>query len=379
MFRIHLRLCFIAALVIALPAITTADENDARKSLGQGIHHLHQGQLAEAIASFDVASVELSQDPRVYFFRGIAKSRTGDADAAESDFQRGAQLEAFLGRQDIGLALQRIQGVERITIEQHRADARKLAKARKLTVPDTNADNDDSNSGQAGSPVVVSEIPGEEDLAADENDPFSGENPERLGRGEAEAIPEAAVPTEPQIAADEGDVFGDFDDDANSDDSFPADDDFGNAEFDDSNFGATENSEGGSGSGAFGAIFRAFTRTAAPGGEALMRNIGDAVPIPGAGGPPMGDDDSFDGGFDDGGFDDNEFSEPGFGDDDAFGSGALDDEGGPMNDGFNSEDTPDEADDSDPFDDDSDPFGDDADPFGDDADPFGDGEDPFGS
>ena len=68
-----------------------------------------------------------------------------------------------------------------------------------------------------------------------------------------------------------------------------------------------------------------------------------------------------------------------FGDDDAFGSGALDDEGGPMNDGFNSEDTTDEADDSDPFGDDSDPFGDDADPFGDDADPFGDGEDPFGS
>lgn len=374
MFRIHLRLCFIAALVFALPAITTADENDARKSLGQGIHHLHQGQLTEAIASFDVASVELSQDPRVYFFRGIAKSRTGDADAAESDFQRGAQLEAFLGRQDIGLALQRIQGVERITIEQHRTDARKLAKARKLTVPDTNADNNDSNSGQAVSPVVVSEIPGEEDLAADENDPFSGENPKRLGRGETEAIPEAAAPTEPQIAADEGDVFGDFDDDANSDDSFPADDNFGNAEFDDNNFGTTENSEGGSGSGAFGAIFRAFTRTAAPGGEALMRNIGEAVPIPGAGGPPMGDDDSFDGGFDD-----NEFSEPGFGDDDAFGSGALDDEGGPMNDGFNSEDTPDEADDSDPFGDDSDPFGDDADPFGDDADPFGDGEDPFGS
>jgi|GEM_PF-1066061 len=386
MFRIHLRLCFIAALVIGLPSITTADENDARKSLGQGIHHLHQGQLAEAIASFDVASVELSQDPRVYFFRGIAKSRTGQADAAKSDFQRGAQLEAFLGRQDIGLALQRIQGVERITIEEHRADARKLAKSRKLTVPDTNADNGDSNSGQAVSPVVVSEIPGEEDLAADENDPFSGENPERLGRGDAVAIPEAAAPTEPQIAADEGDVFGDFDDNANNDDSFPADDDFGNAEFDDSNFGATENPQGGSGSGAFGAIFRALTRTAAPGGEALMRNIGGAVPIPGVDAPAMDDDEGFT--FDenesfDGEFGDGEFTEAASEDaDDPFGSGAVprivDDEGAPLNDGFNSEDTPDEADDSDPFGDDSDPFGGDADPFGDDADPFGDDADPFG-
>ena len=382
MFRINLRLCLIGVFSIASAASTTADENDARKSLGQGIHQLHQGQLAEAIDSFDTASVELSQDPRVYFFRGIAKSRTGDAEAAQSDYQRGAQLEAILGRQDIGIALQRIQGSERITIEQHRADARKLAKARALTVPDTDADNGDSNSGQAVSPVVVSEIPGEEDLAADENDPFSGANPERLGRGVAEA-----APTEPQIAADEGDVFVDFDDDANSDDSLPADDGFGDAEFDDSDFGVAENPQGGSGSGAFGAIFRAFTRTAAPGGEALMRNIGGAVPIPGIDAPAMDDDEvftldeneSFDGEFGDG-----EFTEAASEDaDDPFGSGAVprivDDEGAPLNDDFNSEDTPDEADDSDPFSDDADPFGDDADPFGDGEDPFGDEADPFGS
>ena len=70
-----------------------------------------------------------SRDPRCYYFRGLAYTKLGRPQDAESDFQQGAKLEtADLNKTySVAKSLERVQGPARLDLEQYRQAARMAA------------------------------------------------------------------------------------------------------------------------------------------------------------------------------------------------------------------------------------------------------------
>jgi tetratricopeptide (TPR) repeat protein len=95
---------------------------------GNGVHAYYDGDYQ---CSYDELSGVIeagSHDPRAYYFRGLAALKLGRMDEAEADFQQGANLEAE-GRggqssRTISLALERVQGCDRLKLERYRGQAR---------------------------------------------------------------------------------------------------------------------------------------------------------------------------------------------------------------------------------------------------------------
>jgi hypothetical protein len=95
---------------------------------GNGVHAYFD---ADYQCSYDELSGVIeagSNDPRVHYFRGLAALKLGRLDEAEADFQQGANLEAE-GRggqssKAISIALERVQGCDRLKLERFRSQAR---------------------------------------------------------------------------------------------------------------------------------------------------------------------------------------------------------------------------------------------------------------
>ncbi len=69
-----------------------------------------------------------TNDPRVYYFRGLARYAAGNQDAAAVDFEAGAQLETRgSAGADIPKSLERVQGPARQLLENYRRQARRDA------------------------------------------------------------------------------------------------------------------------------------------------------------------------------------------------------------------------------------------------------------
>jgi hypothetical protein len=113
-----------ASLLTAGPA--SAQELGLSDMYGRGVHAYFSGQSRAAYQYFTAAIDAGSQDPRAYYFRGLAYQRLGRPAEAQADFRTGAELE----HQDVGgvfgvdRALERVQGPSRLAIERQRAVAR---------------------------------------------------------------------------------------------------------------------------------------------------------------------------------------------------------------------------------------------------------------
>jgi len=101
---------------------------------GNGVHAYFEGDYQ---CSYDALSGVIeagSNDPRAYYFRGLSALKLGRLDEAEADFQQGANLEADarggVGSRSIGRALERVQGCDRLKLEQYRGRARVAALER---------------------------------------------------------------------------------------------------------------------------------------------------------------------------------------------------------------------------------------------------------
>jgi hypothetical protein len=123
----HHRRAFCAAFVVALAAAAADAAEPASASLGMGMHAFHGGDFEAANRLLSEAIDSGTRDPRAYYFRGLAACRCGAGFEAEADFMEGARLEATgRGGWDIGRALERVQGFERVKLERYRARARSM-------------------------------------------------------------------------------------------------------------------------------------------------------------------------------------------------------------------------------------------------------------
>ena len=97
---------------------------------GKGVHAFFAGDYQKSYTELNEAVKAKTIDPRVYLFRGLALYRMDRADAAKKDFQQGARLEVSKSNYffDVNKSLRRIQGEERLLIENARAAARVEAK-----------------------------------------------------------------------------------------------------------------------------------------------------------------------------------------------------------------------------------------------------------
>jgi tetratricopeptide (TPR) repeat protein len=79
------------------------------------------GKSEVAVSLLDIAASNGSSDPRVFYFRGLAKEQLGLSDEAAVDFKRAIGLEIHPANQiNVDLALESVQGELRIALEQHR-------------------------------------------------------------------------------------------------------------------------------------------------------------------------------------------------------------------------------------------------------------------
>jgi len=91
-----------------------------------GVHAYFSGQSSRAEEFLSRALSVDPQDPRAYYFRGLSRLRQGRSPEARSDMQIGASIEAQqLNRFAVGQALERVQGGDRILLEQYRQTGRR--------------------------------------------------------------------------------------------------------------------------------------------------------------------------------------------------------------------------------------------------------------
>ena len=105
---------------------------------GNGLHEYFSNDYEAAISSLSAAISANPDDPRPYFFRGLAFLQMCNRAAAANDFRQAALYEvAGSGRASgaVNRALERIQGAARIEIEKHRRTARFAFHVRR-NVPD---------------------------------------------------------------------------------------------------------------------------------------------------------------------------------------------------------------------------------------------------
>ena len=96
-----------------------------RDAIGGGIHAYHAGDFDRAYDDLTNAIEAGSDDPRSYYFRGLAALKLGRTSEAEADFTTGADREMSSGSiRRVSQALERVQGHDRLKLERFRARAR---------------------------------------------------------------------------------------------------------------------------------------------------------------------------------------------------------------------------------------------------------------
>ena len=98
-----------------------------KNAIGDGMHAYHAGDYDRAYDDLTNAIEAGTDDPRAYYFRGLAALRLGRTSEAEAeaDFTTGADRELVTGSmRRASQSLERVQGTDRLSLERFRARAR---------------------------------------------------------------------------------------------------------------------------------------------------------------------------------------------------------------------------------------------------------------
>ena len=129
-------LCLLFAnLTFSFDSPFITDESD--NILGKGVHAFFDRNYEEAVKIMSKAEELDVEDPRPYYFLGLAFLRQKENEKAEQYLRKAAQLE-FNGHAlrdyAVSEALRRIQGTERMRIEMIRSEERTNARIREQRV-----------------------------------------------------------------------------------------------------------------------------------------------------------------------------------------------------------------------------------------------------
>ncbi|MCA9128041.1 MAG: hypothetical protein KDB22_13190 [Planctomycetales bacterium] len=178
---IQLNLFLFGALVLC-PMMARAQGDAMTELYGTGVHLYFAGDYQNADLVLTRVVDAGSQDPRVHYFRGLAREHLGGD--SEFDFATGAQLEAEGARVvSVGSALSRIQGAVRSKIEKARRDARVENRLKQMM-------QEDARRKMIPQPSVVPDAA--PPPPAEVDDPFAGD-----GLRSNESVAQPAQPTVP--------------------------------------------------------------------------------------------------------------------------------------------------------------------------------------
>lgn len=127
----------VALLGLTVPTVrraaaqTPVDPLAVTTSYGAGVHAFHALDFQESHRALSAAIEAGSDDPRVFYYRGLAAMKLGRLEEADADFADGATREAAGGStRAISRSLERVQGCDRLRLEQYRSRARVAALQR---------------------------------------------------------------------------------------------------------------------------------------------------------------------------------------------------------------------------------------------------------
>jgi len=114
------------AVVAAADSLVAQQRVESEQVFGRSVHQYFAGEFAALIDQLNGVVEAGSQDPRVFYYRGLAHLQLEQPQRAHEDIRQGAEWEAIqFGKRNynIGRALQRVQGNDRALIETARAEA----------------------------------------------------------------------------------------------------------------------------------------------------------------------------------------------------------------------------------------------------------------
>lgn len=206
-------------LSATLPAAPAAEPS---LSLGIGMHAYYGGRFAESYESLSDAIQAGTRDPRVYYLRGLAARKIGRGPEAESDFNEGARLEALgNGGWNVGRALERVQGGDRLLLERYRAKAR-ASLATQSRDADTRTEAGFAEADEAifrrRRPELEGDVPAKPKAATEEPGDEDAEEPAEAEEKDEDAGEDADAEDADEEGTDEEDAEEEADEDADSDD-----------------------------------------------------------------------------------------------------------------------------------------------------------------
>jgi hypothetical protein len=173
---------------------------------GRGVHAYFAGDTTTSLEFFNDAETAGSSDPRVYYFRGLVKASMGMTDEASADFDKGAGLEVSSKRAvEVGKALARVQGANRVQIENSRRKARLNAQTAKADIAREQYEAVKQGDAEMVRPADATPPVVEAKPEIANNDPFA--NPEKMQDGTPTT--EEGAPEKPAAGGDSSNPFGD--------------------------------------------------------------------------------------------------------------------------------------------------------------------------
>ena len=120
-----LLLITLGATVALVAQVGLTDDPVVSAYYGSGVHAFYAGHFLQSHQDLTEAIEGGIQDPRAFYFRALAKLKLGQQPEADADFIEGARREVLgLGNYPVARSLERVQGSDRIRLEQYRTHAR---------------------------------------------------------------------------------------------------------------------------------------------------------------------------------------------------------------------------------------------------------------
>lgn len=112
-------------LVGTASAQLTTEVAPLARAYGAGVHAYFAGDYQRSYDELTQAIEAGTEDPRAWYFRGLAAAKLGRLDEVEADFATAANREADAAADwGVSRSLERVQGCDRLALERHRVRAR---------------------------------------------------------------------------------------------------------------------------------------------------------------------------------------------------------------------------------------------------------------